>query len=122
MIPLFNTVSAYIGDTIPLDFVVKIDCVIVNISSADLYFTLKRHFSDDDADAVARKTSDDDGGIVITDGPAGECTVTLSPIDTVSFTDDTILVWDLRMKNGEDISTLETGKLILNRVATRSFS
>lgn len=80
-------------DPVTLSFVCTDSAgTVVNITGHTLYFTVKTTLDSSDASdttAVFQKTA------TITDGPAGECTVSLTSANTAALALDTTYYWDL---------------------------
>lgn len=99
------------------------DGTALDITSVDLYFTAKSSTRQSDADATFQKTTAISGGITITDGAAGLCTVELSPSDTNGIYAPATLVWDLQLvTSGNKVFTLAQGTLLVKPDVSNTIS
>lgn len=107
------TFEMWRGDTQALDAAVTVGGVAANITGCSLRFTAKRSLSDSDADAVFQKTTAG-GGIVITNGPGGLCTITVGSADTSTLTVPTLCYCDLQLVDtSNNVSTTAAGTLLI---------
>lgn len=109
-----STLRMYRGDTQLLDVVVVDEAgAAVDISGSDIRFTAKRKPSDPDLDAIITKTLGS-GIDLVGGGLAGECQVTIDPVDTDSLTKQTTLTWDLQLVDGGGaVKTAAFGRLMV---------
>ena len=91
-----------------------------NLTGQTLHWTLKAAYTDEDADAIAQKSTA--AGIVITDGPGGLATVAIAAADTegvaILSAKPVTLYWDLQLSPNK--RTIAFGKLLLYPDATRA--
>lgn len=82
-------------------------------------FTAKRRRSDADDDAVIGP-KDLGSGVEITDGPAGELTVTFEQADTDDIDEVTVLKWDCQVTDAAGVvTTVVKGRLLIEPDVTR---
>lgn len=95
----------------------------LDITGMTLRWTLKRAYTDGDADAIAQKSTGG-GGISITDGPAGLAEVTVDREDTeeveIPSAKPLMLFWDLQLTNAGKAQTIAEGRLSLSPDVTRT--
>lgn len=98
------------GDSEAFDAAITLAGLPVDITGCDLLFTAKRSLQD--SDPVFQLTTPTE--IVITDGPAGLCTINVAPADTASETQTVRCFCDLQLTDTlGNVSTLATGTLLI---------
>lgn len=113
------TFQMWRGDTEVIDAAITVNGVAVNITGCSLKFTAKRSVSDTDADAVFQLTTPVE--IVITNGPAGLCTITIASLDTSALLVPTLCYCDLQLVDTlGNVSTTATGTLMIKVDVTRT--
>lgn len=107
------------GDTEAFDAAVTLSGVAVDITGCSLKFTAKRSVSDTDADAVFQLVTPTE--IVITNGPAGLCTINVASLDTSALLVPTLCYCDLQLVDTlGNVSTTTTGTLMIKVDVTRT--
>lgn len=102
------------GDTRPLTVTLPQD-----ITGIDLWFTAKVRLSDDDADAIIRKSTID-ASITVPVGTDGIALVQIEDGDTSPLTKTTRLYWDVQTHDDDDITdTVAHGRLVIHADVTR---
>lgn len=101
------------GDDVKLEFTfADSDGVAIDLTGAEIFFTVKEHSSDLDADAVLIKDFS-----FVGDGSSGILEVELEPTDT--NLDAKAYSYDVQVKNGEGyIISSAVGKLYVKRDIT----
>lgn len=74
------------------------DGTAVDLTGAKLWLTAKRNLSDLDVDAVIRRTTDTNMGIVVSAPQSGQAVITLDPVQTQVLTRTETLFYDLQLK------------------------
>jgi hypothetical protein len=90
--------------------------VPVPIGSATFAFTAKRTRRDPDEQAVLALTLGQ--GIVVTDGPGGLLTVTMTPAQTAALTPGRY-DYDLQMTEGTTVTTIVDGTMLVEADVSR---
>lgn len=108
------------GDSRTLSGAVTLSGEPFNLTSCDIWFTVKYRYTDDDDDAVFQKTVGD--GITVTNPTAGLITIDINPADTEDIPKvKTILVYDLQIKNsGGSKWTSASGNIVVNPDVTHA--
>lgn len=112
--------SMFRGDTEVFEGAVTVAGVVVDITGCSLKFTAKRTLQDTDATAVFQ-CSTLEGSIVITNGPAGEYSITVESIKTQPLIAPTVCLCDVQLVDTfGNVSTMATGKLVISLDITRT--
>ena len=108
------------GDTEVFDAAITEGGVAVDISGCSLRFTAKRNLNDTDAEAIFQKRTGG-SGIVITNGVAGLCSITVASADTASVTQAIRCYCDLQLVDTfGNVSTTATGTLLIKLDVTET--
>jgi hypothetical protein len=108
------------GDTAAFDIAcTAADGSVLNLDGCSLWFTAKNSVLDSDEAAVFQKTIGD--GITVTDEQGGLATIVLAHDDTKSLGENTILQYDLQVKDAfNGIYTISRGTLVVEADVTIS--
>jgi hypothetical protein len=92
-----------------------------DITGWTIWFTAKLEESDTDASAKFQKSTAASAGIVLTDPTGGIATLSIAEADTSDLRNETILYYDVQVKDGADkIVTTEKGTLTVQVDITRT--
>ena len=116
MKPFF--LESFRGDSLPIGLTVTVAGAVVDLTHAQLFFTLKQSASDPDSAALVKKDSNT-GGITITDAPNGVALVNLIPDDTATLPLEQPLVADVQLIDGNgNLFTVASGTLVVHQDIT----
>lgn len=94
---------------------------VVNLTGAKMWFTVKEHIWDQDDDAVLALNSVDDASQIVSSLPtSGQFQIQLTPADTDTL-DRYAYLYDVQVKEADGtVTTVQKGKLYLNKDVTRN--
>ena len=116
-----NKITVFAGDTFVKNFVVEVDGEVADITSADLFFTMKSQRDDTDDDVVVACTIGD--GIEVTSGNDGEATLTVAADRTKNLSTATHYFWEFRVQEVSGrITTVDYGIAIIIPVLLQSLA
>lgn len=102
--------AAVRGDTETYELALTNGAGALDLTDADITFTVKRRLDDDDLDAVIQKTVGD--GITITGATEGEATLVIDPVDTADLPSHAVrLYYDLQVTVDGQTKTPLQGRL-----------
>lgn len=116
--------SMFRGNTFNLDFQVKdVNGNPKDITTAKLYFTVKRNMTEPDTEAVTQQSTTG-GGVIKTVPLAGQGRATMPASATMVFADGpTVLEYDIKMIEADGTNTTcELGTITVNPSVTRAIS
>lgn len=113
--------TRYRGETLEYDLTITLSGSALPISNlSEIWFTAK--LTENAADPGVFQKTKTAGGIVATDDPGGKARVTITPADTTSLSNQTVLFCDVKVK--ETAASRETielrGKLTIKPTPTRA--
>jgi hypothetical protein len=108
------------GETFTFTHTVTSGSGAVNLNGKTLRFMAKTTYGAADAGATISKASS--SGIVHTTPASGIATITISPADTAALNpaETTVLVWDIRVIDGANAYTTDSGTLSVGPAVVRA--